>query len=436
MFLSRWSALPAALLAALPLAASDPPKGVAVTTDGRGRPMVRLDCHDQASDARLAMLGANPKIEVVRLAGAEGFTDAGMAHVARLPNLQELSVIGSDVTDQGLRCLGGHRSLRSLYLRGLPITRAAAEALTTIPHLTDLTIRHATVEPAALKVLAGMKSLRTLHLYNGDLTDTDLTAARGFVGLTALEVGGKHFTPAALGLLGEPAALRDLTLTGQSLTGANAKSFAALVQLERLTLNDTTATPAAYDIIRELPRLRELTVTGPHTDADLDPLSRVAGLRVLHLHNTKITQAKTSVLRAAMPKTVVSPYGWKHTIDDLKVMSSDVETAPDGTVVAVEMICRRSATDEKLGVLQQFPDIKRLAAYGGPALTDAGLARLKSLPRLEELDIGSPEITDAGLKHLAECKSLRSVLIQNAKVTDAGIAELRKALPRVKIERE
>ena len=52
------------------------------------------------------------------------------------------------------------------------------------------------------------------------------------------------------------------------------------------------------------------------------------------------------------------------------------------------------------------------------------------------LDLVETKITDAGLKELAKLQQLTSLDLRYCKqITDAGVAELKKALPKCKIER-
>src|SRR5262249_44309494 len=101
---------------------------------------------------------------------------------------------------------------------------------------------------------------------------------------------------------------------------------------------------------------------------------------------------------------------------------------------------RAVAAIKKLGgkvfVDEQSPDrpvVKVDLSRSG--VTDAALAQLKSLTRLETLDLRSTKVSDAGLRHLRPLTRLKVLDLFNTRVTDAGVRELEKALPQVKIER-
>jgi hypothetical protein len=73
--------------------------------------------------------------------------------------------------------------------------------------------------------------------------------------------------------------------------------------------------------------------------------------------------------------------------------------------------------------------------FSGKPVTDAGLANLRGLTQLQELDLDSTEVTGVGLEHLWGLTQLEYLYLSDTKVTATGIAELQKALPNVQITR-
>jgi Leucine Rich Repeat (LRR) protein len=66
-------------------------------------------------------------------------------------------------------------------------------------------------------------------------------------------------------------------------------------------------------------------------------------------------------------------------------------------------------------------------------VTDAGLAHLKDLGNLEYLNLYGTAVTDAGLEHLKGLKNLKKLYVWQSQVTDAGIAKLKESLPGVAV---
>src|SRR5262249_61491710 len=119
--------------------------------------------------------------------GGTQVTDAGLAEVARLTDLQSLNISNTKVTDKGLKHLAGLKKLQELYLYTDQVTeeglaQLAGLKLKTLTHsfvLTDLGLKHylAAIEPptrldfsetkgtdVGLKALAGRKGPQAPNL--------------------------------------------------------------------------------------------------------------------------------------------------------------------------------------------------------------------------------------------------------------------------------
>ncbi|MBS0266930.1 MAG: hypothetical protein JSS02_33695 [Planctomycetes bacterium] len=68
-------------------------------------------------------------------------------------------------------------------------------------------------------------------------------------------------------------------------------------------------------------------------------------------------------------------------------------------------------------------------------VTDAGLQHLRWLTAITGLSLRGTQVTDAGLEHLHGLTTLEYVDLYGTPVTDAGVAELRQALPSLRIFR-
>ena len=427
------------VFAGIPIASADespvpiiPDKGVG------GKIRVRMICGHLATDARMALLAQFPEVQDVQAFGNDGFTDAGLAHLKQLPKLESLALGSRGITADGLSHLHGSTTLRSLVLCEMRLTEQAAEQISGIPNLESLRFRGSFIEPGVWPLLARMPKLRELHVANNDgsLTDTDVAGLTMFTRLQALSIEGSGFTSAALTGITGNSGLRKLTLRGFPLTDVGAAELASLKHLESLSLVATTVTVEGLKILATLPNLESLQVHGDTvTDADVPVFGGFTRLRTLDMSSVLITEPTTHTLRAALPNTLVNVYRWKHTVEDLKAMSKAIELDSSRQVVGVNMSCLKWATDEKLRIVDDFPTIVRLRAFGGDDLTDNGMQYIKNLPNLADLEIKSNAVTDAGLMQLRKMTSLRTLQLKAPAVTDLGVAELQRELPNCRISR-
>jgi len=67
----------------------------------------------------------------------------------------------------------------------------------------------------------------------------------------------------------------------------------------------------------------------------------------------------------------------------------------------------------------------------GTEITDAGLAHLAGLRRLQWLQLNDTMITDAGLIHLRNMSNLTKLNVNDTYVTEEGVQELFKVLPSI-----
>jgi hypothetical protein len=89
-------------------------------------------------------------------------------------------------------------------------------------------------------------------------------------------------------------------------------------------------------------------------------------------------------------------------------------------------------TDAGLANLAALATLNRLHLEK-TKITDAGLAHLKDLQNLEYLNLYGTAVTDAGMEQLKGLKNLKKLYVWQSQVTDAGIAKLKEALPAVTV---
>lgn len=96
----------------------------------RGLKLKKIILHDTlASDTTLAHLPLFPELEYVSLGPGAAVTDAGMIHLTKLPKLEGLVLVGTGITDAGLRTLQQcGPGLQRLYVTETGVTPAGLRA--------------------------------------------------------------------------------------------------------------------------------------------------------------------------------------------------------------------------------------------------------------------------------------------------------------------
>jgi len=120
-------------------------------------------------------------------------TDEGLAVIARLPNLTELTIGGyrmarsaSKITDDGLAHLKGHSKLRSLHVSRTHVTDIGLAHLAELTKLERLYIADNNISDAGLAKLKGLTKLKELDLAKTKITDAGLDHLKGLSNLREL----------------------------------------------------------------------------------------------------------------------------------------------------------------------------------------------------------------------------------------------------------
>jgi hypothetical protein len=109
------------------------------------------------------------KVVGVRLAD-DRITDADLAHLKGLPDLQTLYLTGTSVTDEGLSELQGLSKLRTLSLDGTQFTDEGLKPLGRLKNLEYLNLKDSQVTDLGLVHLKELANLKCLQVFPRPLT--------------------------------------------------------------------------------------------------------------------------------------------------------------------------------------------------------------------------------------------------------------------------
>ena len=241
---------------------------------------------------------------------------------------------------------------------------------------------------------------------------------------------------------------------GQPLTDAGAKDLARQKGLRYLDLGRSKVTGAGMKVLATLPALETLHVDSIKvSNAGLAELVKIKTLRDLNLNDADVTYDALAGLAAlqdletlgmlGVSKSSGKPAGlgeWVTKLPRLRdVTASRLEDADLkllGGVPTLRTLAfdAEDVTDSGMKDLARLKDLEVLFLRDAK-LTGAGLKELTSLAKLHRLVLIRGGVTDADLRVLAGMAGLRHLSLRDTKVTDAGVAGLKKALPKLVVEK-
>ena len=376
-------------------------------------------------DADLAALADVPDILDLSLANTP-ITDAGLVHLEKLRRLQRLNLSKTGVKSAGLEAVKRLSALVELNLDGTEIDDQGLRKLSSMPRLERLFLTDTPIiTDLGIAPLKSLKSLKLLTLNGTSLSDAlhkDLSAA-----LPDLEIawdGADVERGVAQRLLGKGATLAILDRAGQLQKGiASVESLPS----GRVTIKEadlSTARGINDDDVKQLQNLsavESLSLAGASLKPDgLAPLFGLQSLRKLDLGTLNLQPQMVTQL--------------KQTLKNCNVVirePADVEFAKQiltaGGAINIQLA-------EQGTVYNDVRDPARLPAARFllrgikldelPAVNDALFGRLGELPSLELLSLRGTAITDDGLAKISACRSLKDLTLSGTKITADGLAHL------------
>ena len=348
---------------------------------------------DDLTDASLASISKIENLEELYFIwAAPKFTPAGVAHLRNLKNLKKVDFAmtwvgrpGEQYGDEVVRQLAAMPHLESI--QGLAYLSAEGmKTLAMIPNLKCLqvSLRDRNLKyygPTGLSYLGGLHSLEKLAIRSGDpLPDADLASLESLTCLKDLTVSGSGVTDRGLAAIGKLEQLERLQLSTVTRSGLNHLNGLSNLQYLHVTAWGDAAKAASADELTldlsGLAKMREFCLFGlPLHDDDL------AFLRRLPLLETLMIQPSSSL------------------------------------------------TGASLHHLRELPELHRLWVFGLSNCTVQDLTSLSDLQNLRELRIAG-DITDAALATLAGPQCLNSLVVEtDAPIRQETVTDLAKSHP-------
>ena len=385
------------------------------------------------SDEGLLHVARMPQLEELVLAG--DLTDRGFTVLRHLPKLRRFNIEWmKTVSDAGIANLGHCDGLEHVSLMGTHTGDGAIAALRGKPHLRHLKTGRQ-VTDAGLTLLQDFPVFRTWRggrdieldlmtftpeannlLIDGPFTDEGIAKLVGLDGLFGLGFfwHSHAFTGAGLAALTRLPNLGFLGCQGERCDDLAMRNIAAIPKLRMLMAQGTVATDDGFVGLSHSPTLEYLwgrdcpNLTGRGFAA----LAEMRELRGLGVSCKRVDDRSLAALpdfpalRQLMPMDVTDA-GFRHVgqctgLEDLWCMycrdTTDEATQHlSGLALRTYYAGKTKITDRSCEILAGMSSLELIEFWECAGITDAGLAALSKLPRLEQLTItGSSKVTATG----------------------------------------
>ena len=348
------------------------------------------------TDASLASIGKLKNLEELHfIHSMPRFTVAGVARLKGLKNLKKLDFAHTWISPGGMRygdVLAGQLAANFPNLESIKgIGFLSAEGMKTLTTFRNLKCLHVTLKsrrqgyygPTGVSHLASLGSLEEINISSGDaLVDVDMACLESL------------------------ARLKDFCIFGQNVTQQSIASIGKLKQLERLTILFNPATCNALNQLNGLTNLQHLQVTARAQE------------------NATIDTADEQMLDLSGLRKMK-----KLSLSGLPLQDSDLAFLEHLPLLKNLAIQPDSLTGASLRYLRELPELNRLFINRLSNCTGEDLAYLNALPKLRSLTV-SGDITDAALASLTGPLRLESLHVHtDAPIREQTVADLTKSLP-------
>lgn len=199
-----------------------------------------------------------------------------------------------------------------------------------------------------------------------------------------------------------------------------------------------------------MPQLKKLAINPLPQDADLAPLAHASVLEelvvqydALHLDAIEHISAISSLRQVRLSRPwgypgrlrvpVFSPLAKARQLQTVYLFDSDGNPRDLAPIVTLPQLTRfqvNFADDQTCRELAKATQLKALSLHECD-ITDEGMAHLRSLVNLEELDLGGTLVTDRSVDFIRSFPKLRHLSIDRTRISSSGVALLAQSISRL-----
>ena len=354
--------------------------------------------HAGRAVAKLA--GMAPRIERIDLSSLVGYrpTDADVGWIAKAPNLIEVGLSKSRVSDKTVIAIAQLPRLEEIRLAGTGVTSKAIEKLALRSELEEVDLAETAVTDANAAALIKLPNLRALRLDKTQITDAALATPSPH--LVELYLSHTKVSDAGLVILDSTPKLEALGLGHTAVHDASIPRIAKLSALRTLVLSGTRADQEVLVQLGKLAELERLYLDETRADTATVLALTARGLRVLHLSTTNVADDAIATLSGF---TLLDEL----TLGDTRLTNLIAAAVPTWPRLRTLSLVGLELGDAHLPAIAKAKRLERLD-LSGTDVTDP--APLRALPNLRELGLSQTPLSSAG-KTSANALAKRGVVV-------------------------
>jgi internalin A len=253
-----------------------------------------------------------------------------------------------------------------------------------------------------------------VNLSAGWVTDSDMASLAALPNLTHLDLSLTRITDRGLQDLKTAPDIEDLNLYyAEFITDQGLSVVKGWKHLKHLNVRGTKASDSTLEFLSNMDSLESVDIAfAMVTDIGLNHLTSLPNLKELSIGGNKLTDVGLLALREMPALTSLDLSGTHREDSGLWFVS---------------------ITDEGMDAISTLKNMQRLV-LSGTTVTARNLAKLKTLGKLERLDLQDcNRVADDSVPVLQALRALRVVDLTGTKVTEAGLTALRHARPELRV---
>jgi Leucine-rich repeat (LRR) protein len=433
-----------------------------------------LDLYTGATDAALKQVAQACSIRWLRIRTGESW-GPGFAELAKMPRLERLCLWGDvQITDRHIAYLESLTQIKSLTLWGVadPLTDASLASIGKLRNLEELyfIITSPRFTPAGIAYLKDLKKLRKVDFSGTWVVAESVGYGRGYgdeamrqlaavlPDLESLEGAGMlsaegvkalatfrnlrvldlmlndrhhgYHGPTGFSYLSGLGSLEELRVNGEDLSDADLTCIESLDHLKVLSIMSTEVTDRGLASIRKLKQLEQLDLDARVTRGGLNQLNDLAHLRVLSVGIRPDVQSQVGIDELTLDLSGLQNLK-NLRLGGLPLQDADMAFLAKLRHLESVSLSAHSLPPSSLRHLSGLSELKRLWVSGLARPADQDLAPLAKLTKVTDLDLAG-DIPDTALSALGGLAGLESLTVRTSKpIRNQTVAELKQRLPTI-----